>query len=78
MSFVYSTACVPAAAAESDAEEECVCRVFGAEADAFFCFSQLMGELRDRFIKSLDKTKAGIRTPLHTHATPLLFDSIRP
>ena len=30
-----------------------------AEADTFFCFSELMGELHDRFIKSLDKSSKG-------------------
>ena len=31
-----------------------------AEADAFFCFTQLMSEVRDRFIKSLDSSSTGI------------------
>mmetsp|Transcript_2365 Transcript_2365/g.3376 ORF Transcript_2365/g.3376 Transcript_2365/m.3376 type:complete len:542 (+) Transcript_2365:125-1750(+) len=31
-----------------------------AEADAFFCFSNLMTEIRDRFIRTLDCTSAGI------------------
>lgn len=33
-----------------------------AEADAFFCFSTIMSELRDRFIKSLDYSETGIFT----------------
>uniref|UniRef100_A0A7S0DIS3 Rab-GAP TBC domain-containing protein n=1 Tax=Amorphochlora amoebiformis TaxID=1561963 RepID=A0A7S0DIS3_9EUKA len=32
----------------------------GAETDAFFCFANLMTEIRDRFIRSLDCTSAGI------------------
>ena len=31
-----------------------------AEADAFFCFTQIMSEIRDRFIKSLDSAPTGI------------------
>ncbi|XP_074655059.1 TBC1 domain family member 13-like isoform X1 [Tubulanus polymorphus] len=31
-----------------------------AEADAFFCFTNLMGEIRDNFIKSLDDSEHGI------------------
>eukprot|EP00466_Bigelowiella_natans_P007729 jgi/Bigna1/53082/estExt_Genewise1Plus.C_150107 len=31
-----------------------------AEADAFFCFNNVMTEIRDRFIRSLDCTSAGI------------------
>lgn len=31
-----------------------------AEADAFFCFTQIMSEIRDRFIKSLDSGPTGI------------------
>mmetsp|Transcript_26401 Transcript_26401/g.63686 ORF Transcript_26401/g.63686 Transcript_26401/m.63686 type:complete len:659 (-) Transcript_26401:162-2138(-) len=31
-----------------------------AEADAFFCFSNVMTEIRDRFIRTLDCTSAGI------------------
>lgn len=31
-----------------------------AEADAFFCFCNVMMEIRDRFIKSLDSTSTGI------------------
>nr|CAD7574575.1 unnamed protein product [Timema californicum] len=31
-----------------------------AEADCFFCFTNLMGEIRDFFIKSLDEAECGI------------------
>ena len=31
-----------------------------SEADAFFCFTNLMGEVRDHFIKSLDFSSTGI------------------
>ena len=31
-----------------------------AEADSFFCFTNLMSEIRDVFIKSLDKSDTGI------------------
>lgn len=31
-----------------------------AEADAFFCFTNLMSEIRDNFCKSLDKSQLGI------------------
>ena len=30
------------------------------EADSFFCFSILMGDLKDNFIKAFDNTKVGI------------------
>jgi len=30
------------------------------EADTFFCFSQVMSEVRDRFIKHLDNSEFGI------------------
>jgi hypothetical protein len=33
-----------------------------AEADAFFCFTNLMAEIRDNFIKSLDDSEHGIGT----------------
>jgi len=33
---------------------------FWAEPDSFFCFSSLMAEIRDRFIKSLDNTQTGV------------------
>lgn len=32
-----------------------------AEADTFYCFTNLMGEIRDIFIKSLDDSQTGIR-----------------
>ena len=32
-----------------------------AEADAFFCFTSIMGEIRDFFCKSLDASSVGIR-----------------
>ncbi len=31
-----------------------------AEADCFFCFTNLMSDIRDFFIKTLDKTESGI------------------
>ena len=31
-----------------------------AEADSFFCFTNLMAEIRDSFMKSLDETQCGI------------------
>ena len=31
-----------------------------AEADAFFCFTHLMGEIRDNFLKTLDDSACGI------------------
>ena len=34
-----------------------------AEADAFFCFQNLMSEVKDQFIKSLDDTAVGIGLP---------------
>lgn len=33
-----------------------------AEADAFFCYSSLMGELKDCFIKTLDESESGIKS----------------
>lgn len=33
-----------------------------AEADTFFCFTNLMGEIRDFFIKSLDEAEFGINS----------------
>jgi hypothetical protein len=32
-----------------------------AEADAFFCFTNLMSEIRDNFCKTLDRSESGIR-----------------
>lgn len=31
------------------------------ESDAFFCFTMLMGELKDAFIRSLDESESGIK-----------------
>lgn len=31
-----------------------------AEADCFFCFTNLMAEIRDFFIRTLDETESGI------------------
>ena len=31
-----------------------------AEADSFFCFTNLMAEIRDNFIKTLDESQCGI------------------
>ncbi|CAK8674692.1 TBC1 domain family member 13-like [Clavelina lepadiformis] len=36
-----------------------------AEADTFFCFTNLMGEIRDNFIKSLDKSGSGIEASMN-------------
>lgn len=33
-----------------------------AEADSFFCFSELMGEMKDCFIKTLDESESGIKS----------------
>ena len=35
------------------------CREF-AEADSFFCFTTIMSEIRDNFIKTLDDSQCGI------------------
>ncbi|KAH1011646.1 hypothetical protein HUJ04_000970 [Dendroctonus ponderosae] len=37
-----------------------------AEADSFFCFTNLMSEIRDFFIKSLDESVHGINTMMNT------------
>ncbi|CAG9767946.1 unnamed protein product [Ceutorhynchus assimilis] len=37
-----------------------------AEADSFFCFTNLMSEIRDFFIKSLDETDHGINSMMST------------
>ncbi|XP_066149005.1 TBC1 domain family member 13 [Euwallacea fornicatus] len=37
-----------------------------AEADSFFCFTNLMSEIRDFFIKTLDETDHGINTIMST------------
>ena len=39
-----------------------------AEADTFWCFNQLMGEIRDNFIKQLDDSHCGIGKALGTVA----------
>uniref|UniRef100_A0A8C4N5B9 TBC1 domain family member 13 n=1 Tax=Eptatretus burgeri TaxID=7764 RepID=A0A8C4N5B9_EPTBU len=51
-----------------------------AEADTFFCFTNLMAEIRDNFIKSLDGTQCGIGlhmnriySLLHQHDSDLLL-----
>ena len=31
-----------------------------AEADTFYCFQQLMSEIKDNFIKTLDKSSCGV------------------
>lgn len=36
-----------------------------AEADAFFCFTNLMAEIRDNFCKSLDSSDMGIVNRIH-------------
>lgn len=33
-----------------------------AEADSFFCFSALMGEMKDCFMKTLDESESGIKS----------------
>lgn len=38
----------------------CSSRPEHAEADTFFCFTNLMAEIRDNFIKSLDDSQCGI------------------
>lgn len=38
----------------------CPSRPEHAEADTFFCFTNLMAEIRDNFIKSLDDSQCGI------------------
>lgn len=41
----------------SDSDKDCK---ENAEADCFFCFTNLMSEIRDNFIKTLDDTQCGI------------------
>lgn len=36
-----------------------------AEADSFFCFTALMGEIRDFFIKTLDESEGGIKQKMN-------------
>ncbi|KAL3284460.1 hypothetical protein HHI36_018621 [Cryptolaemus montrouzieri] len=46
-----------------------------AEADCFFCFTNLMSEIRDFFIKSLDETDHGINKIMNTMLSQLkLYD----
>ncbi|KAL1501348.1 hypothetical protein ABEB36_006683 [Hypothenemus hampei] len=47
-----------------------------AEADSFFCFTNLMSEIRDFFIKSLDETDHGINTMMSTLLTHLKFNDL--
>lgn len=42
-----------------------------AEADCFWCFTALMSEIRDFFIKSLDESENGIRGMMHKLSTML-------
>ncbi len=35
-----------------------------AEADSFYCFCKIMGDLKDNFIESMDKTSLGIKANL--------------
>lgn len=37
------------------------CSLEHAEADCFFCFTALMAEIRDFFIKTLDDSEGGIK-----------------
>lgn len=37
-----------------------------AEADCFFCFTALMAEIRDFFIKTLDESEGGIKQKMNT------------
>jgi hypothetical protein len=36
-----------------------------AEADCFFCFTNLMSDIRDFFIKTLDEAECGINRMMH-------------
>ena len=40
-----------------------------AEADAFYCFTALLSDFRDLYIRSLDKSGVGVRMsiPCHHH-----------
>lgn len=42
-----------------------------AEADTFFCFTALMGEIRDFFIKTLDESEGGIKQKMAQLSTLL-------
>ena len=35
------------------------------EADTFFCFTHLFGEIRDRFCRTLDNTQDGLNGSIH-------------
>ena len=35
-----------------------------AEADSFYCFSKILGDLKDNFIEKMDKTTEGIKANL--------------
>ena len=48
--------------AESDIYISILCFVEHAEADTFFCFTNLMAEIRDFFIKTLDEAEFGINS----------------
>ena len=39
-----------------------LCFIEHAEADTFFCFTNLMAEIRDFFIKTLDEAEFGINS----------------
>ena len=47
-------------ASANDDDEHGVDAYADAEADAFFCFTNIMSEVRDRFIKSLDHSDSGV------------------
>lgn len=52
------------------ADADCEQRPF-AEADCFFCFTALMAECRDFFIKTLDESAGGIQQKMAALATEL-------
>lgn len=48
-----------------------------AEADAFFCFVQLMSEFRDNFCAQLDATGVGVKATIASlYGSPAPFGSI--
>ncbi|KAF7269705.1 TBC1 domain family member 13 isoform X1 [Rhynchophorus ferrugineus] len=47
-----------------------------AEADSFFCFTNLMSEIRDFFIKSLDETDHGINRMMSKMLTKLKYNDL--
>ena len=47
-----------------------------AEADAFFCFSMLMADFRDNFIKTLDYSELGIGIAIHRSIYQSIYASI--